>query len=358
MASRHRSRARRTQPQATLLGCMALGCLALACMPLGCTTNPDATSDDTNAATNADAAPWAGLPPSTTRDFLVTSITFDVPDGIKVQDKLVANPCGLKMGTDNTMYQPLILEGQPVDGFDLDGANTQDDGPCPHRDYVGPNGETGIDNGFLHVMDMIRPARPGQTIETVLRSAPSQGLIRIGIRLSGVDSLENDPEVGVLIVTTAETPLLGTNGEILAGSSVRVDDDPAFRSALKGQIVDGVLYAGPGDVTMGKVNLLVAQNRVIALKDARVRATVKPHATGGYEVDARLAGWWQRDSMMEAIGEAILTIGANPGELSCVLDNYADHALDGKTCDAMSTIIHTRAVTGFITGLPDAIGGL
>lgn len=316
----------------------------------------DVTQAGDGSGSTDGSEPWMGLPPSTTRDFLVTSVGFEMPEGISAQDDTVANPCGLKGNTDNTTYEPLQLEGLAVDGFDLDGEDTQGDGPCPHSDYTGPDGQGGIDYAFLHVIDKIRPARPGQTIETVLGSAPSQGLIRIGIRLTGVDSLEDDDEVDVLIVTTAEAPLLGADGQILAGSSVTVDEDPAFRSPMKGRIEGGVLTAGPADVTMGKINLLVAQNRVIALKDAMVRAAVAPLPTGGYEVDARIAGWWQRESMTEAIGYAVLTIGANDGELACVLDNHADHSLDGETCDAMSTMLRIRAVSGFITGLPDDAG--
>ncbi len=348
MTDPHHQPARHRRPLAAAL---------LATLVVACAAQPDTERDADGAADAPTAGAPADLAPTpTTRDFLVTSIWFDVPEGIAAQPETVANPCGLKKGTDNSTYQPLQLAGLRVDGFDLDGADSQGGGPCPHSDYLSPAGVPGVDYGFLHVMDMIRPARPGQTIEVVLRSAPSQGLVRIGIRMSGVDDLENDDAVEVRIVTTAEAPLKGANGEILAGSSVAVDPDPAFRSTLPGRIVDGVLHAGPGDVTMGKINLLVAQDRVIALKDVRVRATLEPLATGGLAVDARIAGWWQRDSMVEAIGKAILTIGANPGELKCVLDKHADHSLDGATCDAMSTMLRARAVSGFITGLPDTSG--
>ena len=329
---------------------------ALMALAVGCA---DASETAETDAAARDAGPWLGPPAATTRDFLVTSISFAVPEGIKAQKEAVANPCGLNAMTNNTTYKPLILQGQAVNGFDLDGADNQADGKCKHSDYKGPNGETGIDYAFLHAMDMIRPLRPGQSAETVLRSAPSQGLIRIGIRMSGVDDVDNDDDddVQVLLVTTAEAPLQGADGEILAGSSVAVDPDPAFRSVLPGRIVDGVLLAGPGDVKMGKINLLVAQNRIIELKDVRIRAKLTPRETGGFSVDARIAGWWQRDSMVEAIGQAILTIGANAGELKCVLDKHCDHSLSGDKCDAMSTMLHAKAISGFITGLPENAGG-
>ncbi len=324
-----------------------------ACVALGCAATPP---EDSDAASGSADAPWRGRTAPKTRDFLVTSIGFEVPVGTKAQAETVPNPCGQKKGTDNSRYEPLLLDGLPVDGFDLDGVDSKDDGPCPHRDHVGPNGEKGIDYAFLHVMDMIRPARPGQTIETVLASAPSQGLIRIGIRVSGLDDLQNDDAVTVQVVTTAAAPLLGANGKILPGSSVPVDPDKTFRSTFQGRIQDGVLTAGPGSLKIGKIDLLVAQDRVIALQSVRLRAQIKTLANGEVEVDSRMGGFWQRDAMMEAMGYAVQTIGANAGELECVFDKHADHALDGKTCDAMSTILRTRAVAGFITGLDDAGG--
>ena len=70
-------------------------------------------------------------------------------------------------------------------------------------------------------------------------------------------------------------------------------------------------------------------------------------------MESVLSGWWLRDDMYEAIGNAVLAIGANEGELECVLDGYADHSTDGVSCDAMSMMFNVRAVSGFITGLDE-----
>ena len=309
---------------------------------------PDAETFEPDA--EPDAEPEAVAEAQTSFDFIVTEMNFYFPEGLAPTETEAPNPCGLAGNTDNTVYQPLGLEGLVVEGFDLDGAEGAE-GMCAHSDYVGPDGQTGIDFGFLHVMDMIRPARPGQTIETVLASAPSQGLIKVGIRITGVDSFENDDEVELLVTTTADTPLLGTDGQIVPRSSVAVDNDPAFQSVFRGEIVDGVLTAGPADVAVGKVNLLVIQDRVVSLKDAMIRATLTETSEGIYEVDSILGGWWVRDEMEEAISRAILTIGANNGELDCVLDSYMDHSTDGTTCDAMSMVFKVKAVSGFLTGL-------
>jgi hypothetical protein len=289
--------------------------------------------------------------PSATYDFIVSELNFYFPEGLASADEEAPNPCGLDANTDNTLYEPLALEGLEVDGFDLDGEDSQGSGLCEHTDFVSPDGGSGIDFAFIHVIDMIRPARPGQTIEVVLASAPSQGLVKIGIRVSGVDDLTNDDEVDVLVMTTRDTPLLGTDGEIIAGCSVASDEDPTFQTRFNGRIEDGVLLAGPADIAVGKVDLLVIQDRVISLKGTMLRATVTERPDGLFDVDGLLAGWWVRDEMLEAIGHAVLTIGANKGELECVLDNHMDHAMDGVTCDAMSMIFRVKAVSGFITGL-------
>jgi len=318
----------------------------------------DAAIDDVTSDVGIDTGePIEWPPPTRTYDFIVTAFGFDVPEGLAEAGERIENPCGLDLSTNNTRYTPLVLDGLVVDGFDLDGEDGQGDGPCAHTDYAGPDGAPGVDYGFLHVMDMIRPARPGQTIETVLASAPSQGLIRIGIRLTDVDDLENDDDVRLIVTNLTETPLLGADGRPLAGGSVPALDEPEFQSELPGAIVDGTLFAGPADLVMGHINLLVIEDRVVALRDARIRATVTERASGGLEVDGLVHGWWERESMIEAIGYAVTTIGANPGELECVLDAYADHSLDGETCNAMSTILRVRAVSGFITGLDDTTGG-
>lgn len=323
--------------------------LALACQACGGGHSSEVGSAD--AQLGGEPAEAVAPAPSQTLDFIATELNFYFPEGLVSADEAVPNPCGTASPTNNTTYRPLGLAGLAVNGFDLDGVDSQGDGVCPHTDYVSADGEPGIDFAFLHVIDMVRPARPGQTIQVVLEAAPSQGLVKVGIRISGVDDFDNDDEVEVFVTTTRDTPLLGTDGKIIAGSSVASDDDPAFQSRFKGSIKDGVLVAGPGDIAVGKVNLLVVEDRVITLKDAMIRATVTERSDGALEVDSVLGGWWRREDMVDAIGQAVLAIGGNPGELDCVLDSHMDHAMDGTTCDAMSMIFRVKAISGFITGL-------
>lgn len=287
-----------------------------------------------------------------TQDFIVTELNFYFPDGLTPAEAQTTNPCGTDESTDNTRYAPLSIAGLMVDGFDLDGvASTDAEGLCGQADFASPDGAAGIDYAFLRVIDMVRPARPGQTVQTVLATAPAQGLIRVGLQVRGVDDWQNDDAVEVLVTHTLDTPLLGTNGKIVANSSVRADRDPAFQTVLSGQIVDGVLTTEPADLSLGHIDLLVIEDRVITLKDAVVRGRMHRRPDGSMEVDAVLSGWWLHDNLRQAMGYALLTIGANPGELDCVLERWSDYSSDGEHCDGISMIFKVKAISGFLTGL-------
>ncbi|MEL6181902.1 MAG: hypothetical protein AAFS10_23275 [Myxococcota bacterium] len=354
-----------------------LMCVLLAACGDDSSTTDDTTHQDTNTtpesnttgvtgnATTGDTTSNTGPtgPPSefpqedrSTLDFIVTEMNFYFPEGIEPSSNTVANPCGLDAGTDNTTYQPLNLDGLPVDGFDLDGAASDgSEGFCTPSDYANSDGVMGIDYAFLRVIDMVRPARPGQTIQTVLATAPSQGLLKVGLRAEGIDSLENDDDVTLIAFNTLNTPLLGADGRILGRSSVAAD--PEFQTRFQGQIVDGVLTATADKLTVRNINLLVIENRVIELHDVRIRATFSERPNGVLDIESLVSGWWMHDNMLDAINYALTTIGANNGELDCVLGTWSDYSSDGVNCDGMSMIFRVTAVSGFITGLEPPQGG-
>lgn len=323
----------------------------------GASANAGDESDDEVNNEEDDALPAPEPFPeadTSTLDFLVTELNFYFPEGIAPQAETVENPCGLNEATDNTSYKPLNLEGLTVEGFDLDSQATEaSQGLCAQQDFSSGDGAMGIDYSFLHVIDKVRPARPGQTIQTVLATAPAQGLIKVGMRVSGVDDMENDDSVSIFVAPALDTPLLGGDGKIIGRGSVAIDPDPTFHNTLEGQIVDGVLTASADTLRLGHINLLVIEERIIELQDVRIRATLSARPDGVLDADILLAGWWMHDNMLEAVDYALTTIGANEGELDCVLERYSDHSSDGVNCDGMSMIFRVTAVSGFLTGLDD-----
>ncbi|MGD8824083.1 MAG: hypothetical protein PVI24_03820 [Myxococcales bacterium] len=285
-------------------------------------------------------------------DFLVTSLNFYYPEPIEELAEEIPNPCGLDGTTDNTMYRPLSFGEAVVNGFDLDGVASADgSGPCGQADYLGTDGSDGIDYAFLGIIDLIRPIRPDQVARGVLASAPSEGLINFGIRISGVDSWNEDHDVEVLVTDVSEVPLRGTDGRIIARSSVAVEPNPDWQTRFRGQIVDGVLTAGPSDFTLGDIDLIIIEDKVLRLRDAMIRASFTERADGVIELSSVLSGWWSKDNMLDTIGGIVLAIGANDGELACAADLWADASSNEVDCDLVSTIFEVNAVSGFLTGL-------
>lgn len=285
-------------------------------------------------------------------DFLVTSLNFYYPEPIDEAAEEIPNPCGLNGTTDNTMYRPLSFGEAIVNGFDLDGVASLDDGgACGQADYGGTDGSHGIDYAFLGIIDLIRPIRPDQVARGVLANAPSEGLINFGIRISGVESFEEDDAVEVLITDVSEVPLRGTDGQIIARSSVPVEPNPEWQTRFSGRIVDGVLTAGPADFTLGDIDLIIIEDKVLRLRDAMIRASFAERPDGVLELRSVLSGWWSRDNMLDTIGGIVLAIGANDGELACAADLWADASSNGTDCDLVSTIFEVDAVSGFLTGL-------
>lgn len=286
-------------------------------------------------------------------DFIATELNFYYPDGLGESEVDAPNPCGLSTPTDNTIYRPLTYDGVTVEGFDLDGeVSTGDAGLCGQSDYQSVDGSLGVDYAFLRIIDMIRPIRPDQVARGVLANAPSEGLINFGVRLSGVADLQNDDDVDVFIAPTA-VPLRGTDGQIIPLASVPIDPNPDWHTTFKGRIVDGVLTSEPADFTLGSIDLIIVFDRVLVLRDARIRATFREVREGVLEMNATLSGWWSTENMLDTIAEIVLAIGANDGELQCSVEMWADGSSDGTTCDLTSMIFSSTAVSGFLTGMEE-----
>ena len=152
-------------------------------------------------------------------------------------------------------YQPTtapdalpFLEGQgPVaPGLDLDGKS----GP---EDFTSPEGVHGIDNQMHRVLGCIANYRaPDGPIrffedEMVLR----ENYNRIIVQLEGVDSLADDPDVGVMIFRGRDKVLVDAGGlKALPGGTQRIDTRWGSRYIQRthGRIEKGVLSTEPVDL--------------------------------------------------------------------------------------------------------------
>ena len=224
------------------------------------------------AAAHADDA----APPGRTIAYVVTNLSWALQstpemtecpqglnDGVREQFKLLfPEAAGSKHTLVDTQlrrqvesYQPTtapdalpFLEGQgPVaPGLDLDGTV----GP---EDFTSPDGARGVDNQMHRVLGCIANYRaPDGPIrffedEMVLR----ENYNRIIVQLTDVDSLVDDPDVGVMYFRGRDKVLVDAGGlKALPGGTQRIDTRWGSRYIQRthGRIEKGVLSTDPVDL--------------------------------------------------------------------------------------------------------------
>lgn len=152
-------------------------------------------------------------------------------------------------------YQPTVApdalpflegEGPVAPGLDLDGV-------AGAEDFAGPDGTRGVDNQMHRVLGCIANYRaPDGPIrffedEMILR----ENYNRIIVQLTGVDSLADDPEVGVMIFRGRDNVLVDAGGlKALPGGTQRIDTRWGGRyiRQTRGRIEKGVLTTEPVDL--------------------------------------------------------------------------------------------------------------
>lgn len=228
------------------------------------------------------------------------------PERATAQRKAFADKGGV-----NTMYLPfrgpgemnvIMLPGivpdpgfeapkvDVVRGFDLDG-NDGTGKPRPgthqHRNYVSPDGRTGIDNQMFTVQGCIEGWRRNGFLPMIGNEQRRAGGLSILVDISGIDDPRNDDNVTVTILYSADpTRRDGTSKIVLPDYTFRVNDQPEFTQdfvRFKGKLVDGVITTNVVD----KVFMHEGPSSTWSLAKARMRLEVQADGTlratlGGY----------------------------------------------------------------------------
>jgi hypothetical protein len=168
-------------------------------------------------------------------------------------------------------------EGPVAPGLDLDGAQ----GP---EDFTSPDGRTGIDNQMHRVLGCIANYRaPDGPIrffedEMVLR----ENYNRIIVHLDGVDSLEDDAAVDVMIFRGRDKVLVDAGGlKALPGGTQRIDTRWGSRYIrhTRGRIEQGVLTTEPVDLLYPWDAFYMPTDQYMWA--ARLRLTLTPESADG-----------------------------------------------------------------------------
>lgn len=207
---------------------------------------------------------------------------------LAMHDTATKNFClNPELGKPDPAFKVVTGNQVPVFGIDMDKGHSgeaESAQNCKHSDFVGMNGESGIDNQYFRVVGCTKGYQPtGLANQFVLEMlAGSWGIL---IELRGVENLQNDAEVEVGLYANGDPIRLSSARKPLPYSTYTVHPDSAYHASMQGQIIDGVLSTQPVDMAVPYVMGAVYQDRV--LRDARLSLKLN----GGNNLEGYLAGY-------------------------------------------------------------------
>ncbi|MGE0447310.1 MAG: hypothetical protein AB7P99_18950, partial [Vicinamibacterales bacterium] len=240
------------------------------------------------------------------------------------------------------------VKGKTAIGLDLDGK-------ADAADFVGTEGEKGIDNQLYRAIGCTRLFRaPDGTFAHFTNMWVREfNYNRILFELTDVDSLENDSDVTVSMYRGKDKLITDATGaNIIAGGSVRVDDrfGKRFMSRTKGRIENGVLITEPVDINYPWA-VFIARPGYYEIKGARLKVTLAP---SGESAEGVLGGYADIETWYQQLVRSWSTHHSSYGGLSQpslyrVLYRLADGYPDAKGANtAISSSIAIKLVQTFI----------
>lgn len=255
----------------------------------------------------------------------------------------------------------ILFEGNAsVAGLDLDGVSSTAaaGGQCAHDDFIGANGEAGIDNQHYRLMGCVKGFRPDGLFDRLFDT--NNSILENGYAsLLEMKLVEGTPDAGrveVRLFTSAGPVTKDANNKVVPDMSQLVHDDPMFHSAtFNGEIKDGIFTAGPVDAKL-KFKVQAIDN-YYWFRDLHIRAEMLPDGS----MKGVLAGYWDIKNMFNFLTEVYIgplhlgraaanNIGYQCAGVYHALPRVADGHPDPETgqCTSMSTVIRFAAVPAFV----------
>ncbi|MGE3475991.1 MAG: hypothetical protein AB7H70_09305 [Rhodospirillaceae bacterium] len=234
------------------------------------------------------------------------------------------------------------------------------DGKVGANDFTSPDGVKGVDNQLYRAIGCTRLFRgpDGTYAHFTEMWVREMGFNRVLVELTGVDSLENDPQVDVTLYRGKDKLITDASGaNIIAGGSNRVEDrfSKRFTKTLKGKIENGVLVTAPADLDW-VWSVFYDHPGYYGIKQARLQLNLAP---AGDRAEGMIAGYTTIDTFYQQLVRAWSTHHSSYGGLSQpslfrALHRLADGVPDEKgAMTALSSSIQVKFVQSFIEH-PDA----
>jgi hypothetical protein len=265
-----------------------------------------------------------------------------------------------------------IVSGREAKGYgiDLDHRRSRssdvEPGICPHDDFVGMNGERGIDNQFYRAVGCLQGYQSnalGNSFATEMLSG-SWGIL---ISVSGIDDYRNDGQVDVGFFANADPIMLSPDRQALAYATYAIHRDPKFRAHTTGRIVDGVLTTESVDMRFRKVTNSMFLDRPLLGAVAQLSlggdGTVEGYLAGYTPVvamyDLEFAFRDARNAEGQPASQRLIALSSRGRSLNLhytcngiyhALEQLADAHPDRATgrCSSISTQYRIRAIPAFV----------
>lgn len=199
---------------------------------------------------------------------------------------LVSISCGEESGGETHVIlisEMRMILGEEEDGslrgMDLDDRVDDVASPetCNKVDGVAPDGTPGIDNQFS-ILGGLVVSQLGGNADALIQSSINDGRLLILLELLGVDSLENDGNVTVLVHVGSGPVNVGTNGRPEPGQSFDISEMSAPIEVRNARIVDGRIDIHPFDINVN-VDILQAMF-YLTLLESRIQLDLREDGSG------------------------------------------------------------------------------
>ena len=215
---------------------------------------------------------------------------------------------------------------KPYDGKLAVGINL--DGKTDSSDFVGPNGEKGIDNQLWRAIGCIKIFREEASPEEIKQQFSSPMAPAL-FEVRKVNDWRNDPDVELVVYNSNDAIATDARGGPLRHASYDVDPAPRYQARAQGKIVNGVLTTEPFDMVLHYKGQII--DAVRDIRQARLRATFKPDGA----IDGRLYGYYTTKSFWEMMRQFTQN-GADQTQIACpglraAVDRFADGVRDPRT---------------------------
>lgn len=233
-------------------------------------------------------------------------------------------------------------EGDVAPGFDLDGHDSlQGDAEgCGHEDYTSPDGQPGVDNAFAGLMPILETTE-AQALEPIIEQAIQEGLIVLLLEMTDPHA-SSDSCRSVRVLKGEGQPLVGTDGEILPGQTLEVDDSiEASEPAPAILREDGSFYAE--DIRFDLPIQIFDADLLLHVEGATL--SLQEREDGSYE--ATLGGHFPYANVVDGLLETNID-QALKDLLPTVMGSAADIDTDGDLeCENLSVTLELEALPAY-----------